>query len=123
MPGFAAQRRAGGLVASPHDSPQGLQYPLQERLAGLDWRVPDNSVGDSPMLPGLLGQIPSDEPMASVSGDGACDPKACRAAIAQREEQAVIPPRKNAQAWKTTLAGAAVRNDALRACHRLGRSI
>lgn len=35
----------------------------------------------------------------------------------------MIPPRKNAQARKATLAGAVVRNDALRACHRLGRSI
>lgn len=31
--------------------------------------------------------------------------------------------RKNAQPWKATLVGAVVRNDALRACHRLGHSI
>ena len=85
--------------------------------------VTDNSVGDAPMLPELLGQIPPDEPIASVSGDGAYDTKACHAAIIERGAQAVIPPRKNAQAWKTTLAGALARNEALRACHRLGRSI
>ena len=85
--------------------------------------VTDNSVGDAPMLPELLGQIPPDEPIASVSGDGAYDTKACHAAIVERGAQAVIPPRKNAQAWKTTLAGALARNEALRACHRLGRSI
>jgi hypothetical protein len=45
------------------------------------------------------------------------------AAIAQRGAQAVIPPRRNTQAWKTTLKGALVRNEALKACHRLGRSI
>jgi hypothetical protein len=85
--------------------------------------VTDNSVGDAPTLPELLGQIPPDEPIASVSGDGAYDTKACHAAIVGREAQAVIPPRKNAQAWKATLAGAVVRNEALGACHRLGRSI
>lgn len=85
--------------------------------------VTDNSVGDAPMLPELLGQIPPDEPIASVSGDGAYDTKACHAAIVERGAQAVIPPRKNAQAWKATLAGALARNEALRACHRLGRSI
>lgn len=50
--------------------------------------VTDNSVGDAPMLPELLGQIPADEAVASVSGDGAYDTKACHAAIAQRGAQA-----------------------------------
>lgn len=82
--------------------------------------VTDNSVGDAPMLPELLGQIPPDEPMASVSADGAYDTKACHAAIVERGAQAVIPPRKNGQLWKETLEGASVRNEALKACHRLG---
>ncbi len=85
--------------------------------------VTDNSVGDAPMLPELLAQIPADEAVASVSGDGAYDTKACHAAIAQRGAQAVIPPRKNARPWRTTLVGAASRNAALNACHRLGRAI
>ena len=85
--------------------------------------VTDNSVGDAPMLLELLEQIPPDEPIASVSGDGAYDTKACHAAIAQRNAQAAIPPRKNAQTWKATLVGAHARNEALRACDRLGRSI
>lgn len=85
--------------------------------------VTDNRVGDAPMLPELLSQIPADEPIASVSGDGAYDTKACHAAIAQRGAQAVIPPRKNAQPWKATLTGALMRNEALRACVRLGRRI
>lgn len=83
----------------------------------------DNSVGDAPMLPELLGQIPPDEPITSVSGDGAYATKACHAAIAQRNAQTVIPPRKNAQTWKAPLVGALARNEALRACDRLGRSI
>ena len=61
--------------------------------------VTDNGTGDAPMLPELLSQIPPDEPIASVGGDGAYDTKACHAAIALRNAQAIIPPRKNARAW------------------------
>ena len=85
--------------------------------------VTDNRIGDAPMLPELLSQIPEDEPIASVGGDGAYDTKACHAAIARRNAHALIPPRKNARAWKSTEAGAASRNEALRACQRLGRTI
>ena len=85
--------------------------------------VTDNSIGDAPMLPELLAQIPPDEAVASVSGDGAYDTKACHAAIVQRGAQAVIPPRKNGKPWKATLMGASVRNEALKACHRLGYAI
>ena len=66
--------------------------------------VTDNSVGDAPVLPHLLGQIPADEPLASVSGDGAYDTKACHAAILERRAQAVISPRKNARPWTVSLA-------------------
>ena len=85
--------------------------------------VTDNSVGDAPMLPELLAQIPPDEALARVSADGADDTKACHAAIAQRGAQAVIPARKNGTPWKTTLMGASVRNEALKACGRLGLAI
>ncbi len=86
-------------------------------------KVPDNSLEDAPMLPELLGQIPPDQAVASVSRAGAYDTKACHAAIAQRGAQAVIPPRKNGKPWKATLLGASVRNEALTACHRLGYAI
>lgn len=85
--------------------------------------VTDNSMGDAPMLPELQVQIPPDEAVASVSGDGAYNTKARHAAIAHRGVHAVIPPRKNAQPWKATLVGALARNEALRACCRLGRGI
>ena len=85
--------------------------------------VTDNATGDAPMLPELLSQIPADEPIASVGGDGAYDTKACHAAIARRNAQAIIAPRKNARAWKSSQTGAASRNEALRACQRLGRRI
>ena len=61
--------------------------------------------------------------MASASADGAYDTRACHAAIANRGAQAIIPPRKNAQAWKTHSAGAMVRNEAVLACKRLGWGI
>jgi len=89
--------------------------------------VTDDSVedgaGGAPMLPELLAQIPPDEAVASVSGDGAYDTKACHAAIVQRGAQAGTPPRKNGKPGKATLMGASVRNEVLKACHRLGYAI
>ena len=72
------------------------------------------------MLPELLVQIPVGEAIASVSGDGAYDTRACHAAINARNAQAVIPPRSNGKPWKATEHGASARNEALRACRRLG---
>lgn len=43
--------------------------------------------------------------------------------IAARGAVAIIPPRKNAQHWKPTTAGAVARNEAVRACKYLGRAI
>lgn len=85
--------------------------------------VTDNRVGDAPMLPELLGQIPDDETIGSVSGDGAYDTKVCHAAIARRQANAVIPPRKNAKLWKVRHMGDLARNEAVRACLRLGRRL
>ena len=85
--------------------------------------VTDNSVGDAPMLPELVAQIPAGEPIASVSGDGAYDACACHAAISARGAQAVIPPRRNARPWKAHEPAAASRNEALRAVRRLGSHI
>jgi hypothetical protein len=56
--------------------------------------VTDNGTGDAPMLPELLSQIPADEPIASVGGDGAYDTKACHAAIARRNAQAAYSTRR-----------------------------
>ena len=80
-------------------------------------------IGDAPILPGLLDQIPDDQPLGIVTADGADDTRACHAAIAARGAAAVIPPRRNGKPWKERRAGAAVRNDALRSCRRLGRAI
>jgi len=49
----------------------------------------DSGVGDAPMLPGLLSQIPQGEPIASVTADGAYDGRACRDAVASRGADAL----------------------------------
>lgn len=82
-----------------------------------------NSVGDAPMLPALLEQIPAKEALASVRADGAYDTKACHPAIAGRGASALIPVRKNAQPWKEGSAGARARNEILGTTKRLGRAI
>ena len=87
------------------------------------FEVTDNAEGDAPMLPELLSQIPADEVILSVSGDGAYDTKGCHAAIAARGAAAIIPTRKNGQPWKENTAGAKARNEILRATRHLGRTI
>ncbi len=85
--------------------------------------VTSSDVGDAPMLPELLSQIPPDQEIASVTADGAYDTRKCHDAIAERGADAVIPPRKNAKPWKAITAGAAARNEALRASKHLGRAL
>jgi transposase len=75
------------------------------------------------MLPHLLNQIPREQEICSVTADGAYDTRRCHNAIADRGASAVIPPRRNAQPWKPTTAGAIARNDALRASRYLGRAL
>ena len=87
------------------------------------FEVTDNAEGDAPMLPELLSQIPADEVILSVSGDGAYDTKGSHAAIAARGATAIIPTRKNGQPWKENTAGAKARNEILRATRYLGRTI
>ena len=98
--------------------------------------VTSSDVGDAPMLPELLSQIPPDQEIASVTADGAYDTRKCHDAIhfpatvclqtvrgAERGAAAVIPPRKNAKPWKAVTAGAVARNEALRASKYLGRAL
>jgi len=67
--------------------------------------VTDSNIGDAPMLPELLNQIPSKQDIGSVTADGAYDTCKCREAIAARDAHAVVPPRKNAKPWKPTSTG------------------
>ena len=82
-----------------------------------------SDVGDAPMLPELLDQIPPDQEIASVTADGAFDTRKCHDAIAACGAAAIIPPRRNAKRWKPDTAGAVARNEALRASKRFGRTI
>ena len=52
--------------------------------------VTTNAIGDAPTLPALLAQIPQDEQILSVGGDGADDARACNAAIAEHRADAVM---------------------------------
>ncbi|WP_417607734.1 IS5 family transposase [Primorskyibacter flagellatus] len=68
--------------------------------------VTGSNIGDAPMLPELLNQIPSDQDIGSVTADGAYDTRKCHEAIAARNAHAVIPPRKNAKPWKPPIVHA-----------------
>ena len=85
--------------------------------------ITGSHIGDAPVLPDLLSQIPAGEEIGSVTADGAYDTRKCHDAIADRGAHAVIPPRKNAKPWKTVTAGAVARNEALRSAKYLGRAI
>ena len=85
--------------------------------------ITSSNVGDAPVLPDLLNQIPSDQDIGSVTADGAYDTHKCHETIAARNAHAVIPPRKNAKPWKPTSAGAIARNEAVSAQRYLGRTL
>jgi hypothetical protein len=85
--------------------------------------VTTNAIGDAPILPALLAQIPMNERITTVGGDGAYDTKKCHAVIAKRHADAVIPVRRNGQPWKEDGSGTEARNETLRAIKRLGRTI
>jgi hypothetical protein len=82
-----------------------------------------SDIGDAPILPELLDQIPPDQEIAAVTADGAFDTRKCHDAIAARGAAAIIPPRKNAKPWKPDTAGAVARNEILRTSKRVGRTI
>ena len=82
-----------------------------------------SDLGDAPMLPELLDQIPPDQWIASVTADGAFDTRKCHDAIAARGAAAIIPSRKNARPCKPDTAGAIARNEILRTTKRVGRTI
>ena len=85
--------------------------------------VTGSRVGDAPILPALLAQIPPEEPIGTVTADGAYDTRTSHTAIAARQATAVIPTRRNGRPWKETTPGAQARNEILRASRRFGRAI
>ena len=56
--------------------------------------VTGSHIGDAPVLPDLLGQIPVGQEIASVTADGAYDTRRCHDAIADRGAHAVICQRR-----------------------------
>jgi len=94
-----------------------------ETLAIRAIEVTTNAIGDAATLPDLLAQISTNERIAIVGGDGAYDTRKCRAAIAARGAEAVIPVRRNGQPWKSSALGVDARNETLRTIKRLGRTI
>ena len=83
----------------------------------------DHRHGDSEILPGLLAQLPEEERIAVISGDGAYDTRAVYEASTARNSALLVPPRRNGKPWKTRTAGAGERNETLRAIKHLGRRL
>ena len=79
--------------------------------------------GDSPVLPSLLAQIPSDQAIGTVTADGAYDTRRCHTAIIERGGTAIIPIRKNGRPWKEDGPAARARNEILRASRHFGRAL
>jgi hypothetical protein len=78
--------------------------------------------GDSPVLPDLLGQIPVDEQIGTVTADGAYDTRRCHKAITARDATPIIPIRRNGRLWKDDCPAARARNETLRATRHYGRA-
>ena len=95
----------------------------EETLEIRSVEITGSHIGDAPVLPDLLSQIPEDQEIGSVTADGAYDTRKCHDAIADRGAYTVIPPRKNGKPWKAITAGAAARNEALRSSKYLGRAL
>ena len=56
--------------------------------------------GDSPVLPELLDRIPEQEPIGTVTADGAYDTRRCHTAIGERQATAIISICRNGRPWK-----------------------
>ena len=78
--------------------------------------------GDSPVLPDLLGQVPVEDEIGTVTADGAYDTRRCHAAIVQRGAVPIIPIRWNGRPWKEDGPAAVARNETLRATRHYGRA-
>src|SRR5690554_5090579 len=109
----------GEWLARKH-GPQGRRQWRKEHLA-MDPATSDIRAaeftpgrdGDSPVLPGLLSQIPADGQIGTVTADGACDTRRCHTAIIERQAAPIIPIRKNGRPWKEDCPVARVRNETL----------
>ena len=83
--------------------------------------VTSNNVNDAAVIADLLDQLPKDEVLQSMTGDGAYDTKQVYEAVIKHGATPIIPPRKNARIRKGSTF--VHRNAAIAACKRLGRGI
>jgi len=83
--------------------------------------VTSNNVSDAAVIPDLLNQLPLDEKLESLTGDGAYDTQQVYEAVLEHGGTPIIPPRKNARIRKGKAF--AHRNAAIATCKRLGRGI
>ncbi|MEX3592002.1 MAG: IS5 family transposase [Burkholderia sp.] len=81
----------------------------------------NQNVADGDALAKLLDQIPREEQIDVIGGDGAYDTKPCHAAIAARSAISSIPPREGAAHGLADMPGAAWRNGAVDAIACDGR--
>lgn len=77
--------------------------------------------GDSPVLPGLLDQIPEGEDIVTVTAGGASETRRCHTVIIDLQATAIIPIRKNCRPWNEACPDAIARNEIPRATRRYGR--
>ncbi len=75
--------------------------------------ITGSHIGDAPILPDLLSQIPAGAEIGSVTAEGAYDTRKCHDAIADRGAHTVIPPRKNAKAVRSGETGADTTDEAV----------
>lgn len=83
--------------------------------------VTSNNVSDASVLGDLLGQLPPDEALKSLTGDGAYDTQPAYEAAIRNGAIPIIPARKNARFRKGAVFGH--RNAAIAACKRLGERV
>ncbi|KAF1018175.1 MAG: IS5 family transposase ISBam3 [Burkholderia gladioli] len=79
------------------------------------------NVAEGDALAKLLDQIPREEQIDVIGGDGAYETKPCHAAIAARSAIPSIPPHEGAAHWPADMPRAAWRNGAVDAIARDGR--
>ena len=65
--------------------------------------ITGSRIGDAPMLPDLLNQIPADQPLGRVTADGAYDTRGCHAALADRGAVAVRRANRPLDAFQVRL--------------------
>ena len=74
------------------------------------------------MLSELLGQIPADEQIDTVTAAVADDTRRCHTTLIARDAVPIIPIRKNGRPWKEDCPAAKLRNETLRATRHYGRT-